>query len=56
MMGFEDFLLDIDKQREIVVCLKNPKAFPHKVNYIKLKETPLSWIIMTGLYVYKIRK
>ncbi|MFZ2509157.1 MAG: hypothetical protein WAW79_11875, partial [Steroidobacteraceae bacterium] len=31
-------------------------AFPHQVAELRLKETHLSWIVLTGRYAYKIKK
>ena len=36
--------------------LLNKKVFPHKVRYLKLRETYISWLILTGNFVYKIKK
>lgn len=33
-----------------------PAAFPHPVQDLRLRETNLSWIILTGPYAYKIKK
>jgi hypothetical protein len=33
-----------------------PSAFPHPVGKLELRETNLSWVILTGLYAYKIKK
>jgi aminoglycoside phosphotransferase family enzyme/gluconate kinase len=32
------------------------EAFPHPVAYLRLKETHISWIVLTGPYAYKIKK
>ena len=37
-------------------ALLEPSAFPHAVNEIRLKETHISWIVLTGPFVYKIKK
>src|SRR5450631_1402102 len=31
-------------------------AYPHAVSEIKLRETHISWVILTGEYAYKIKK
>lgn len=36
--------------------LENPNIFDHPVQSIKVIETHLSWVILTGLYAYKIKK
>jgi len=43
------------KEKEIREIL-NKKSFPHKIKYLKLKETYISWLIFTGDFVYKIKK
>jgi uncharacterized protein len=43
------------KQKGIVLHLKNA-IFPHKVSHIKILETHISWILLTGKYAYKLKK
>lgn len=33
-----------------------PSAFPHPVGRLAIRETPISWVILTGLYAYKVKK
>lgn len=33
-----------------------PSAFPHPVTRLELRETNISWVILTGEYAYKIKK
>jgi len=33
-----------------------PSAFPHPVGRLEVRETNLSWVILTGAYAYKIKK
>ncbi len=40
----------------LIASLDNPAAFDHAVSYIKLVETHISWILLTGDYAYKIKK
>ncbi len=40
----------------LIAALDNPLAFGHPVRYIRLIETHISWIILTGKYAYKIKK
>jgi aminoglycoside phosphotransferase family enzyme/predicted kinase len=40
----------------LIAALDNPLAFGHPVKYIRLIETHISWIILTGDYAYKIKK
>jgi hypothetical protein len=36
--------------------LKNPKSYPHPVYQVRLVETHISWVVLTGSYAYKIKK
>ena len=36
--------------------LLTPAAFPHPVTRLELRETNISWVILTGPYAYKIKK
>jgi uncharacterized protein len=36
--------------------LLRPEAFPHPVRDLTLRATPLSWVILTGDFAYKIKK
>jgi aminoglycoside phosphotransferase family enzyme/predicted kinase len=40
----------------MITALQNPQAYPHPVDTIKLIETHISWILLTGKYAYKIKK
>ncbi len=42
--------------KEEIKNLLKKEAFPHKTNYLELKETYISWLIFTGDFVYKIKK
>jgi aminoglycoside phosphotransferase family enzyme len=46
------------KQQKIVLeLLKNKKVYPHQTSKkIKLQETHISWIFLTGKYAYKVKK
>ena len=41
---------------QLVESLQNPKCYPHPVSRITLVETHISWVFLTGQYVYKIKK
>jgi aminoglycoside phosphotransferase family enzyme len=43
------------KQKDIVLHYKNV-VFPHKVSHIRILETHISWIFLTGKYAYKLKK
>ncbi|MEX0829478.1 MAG: AAA family ATPase [Nitrospirales bacterium] len=36
--------------------LKNPKSYLHPVEQVRLVETHISWVALTGSYAYKIKK
>jgi uncharacterized protein len=42
--------------QDLVNALYNPNAYPHAVEKVQVQETYISWIILTGLYAYKIKK
>lgn len=44
------------KQADSIAVLKKEAAFPHRISYIKIIETHISWIILTGRIAYKIKK
>jgi aminoglycoside phosphotransferase family enzyme len=43
-------------QQKIISALLEKSSYPHKVSNIKLEETHISWVFLTGLYAYKIKK
>src|SRR5215831_19877713 len=49
---------NIRKQNELVLALRNKDTYLHQVYLPKIKiyETHISWISLTGLYAYKIKK
>jgi aminoglycoside phosphotransferase family enzyme/predicted kinase len=36
--------------------LLDPACYPHPITHLQLRETPLSWVLLTGTYAYKIKK
>lgn len=36
--------------------LRRPEAFPHPVNDLQVRETHISWVVLTGERAYKIKK
>ena len=40
----------------LIASMSDPAAFGHPVSYIKLIETHISWILLTGEFAYKIKK
>jgi aminoglycoside phosphotransferase family enzyme/gluconate kinase len=47
---------DEPKQPELIRSLLQPAVYEHPVTEIQLIETHISWVILTGDYVYKIKK
>lgn len=47
-----------ERQDKLILALTNKDAYPHEVysRKIKVLETHISWIFLTGLYAYKIKK
>ena len=44
------------KQIDIALHLKEKGAFPHRVSNVRVLETHISWIYLTGKYAYKVKK
>ena len=44
------------KLADPIAVLRREAAFPHAISYIKIIETHISWIILTGTIAYKIKK
>ena len=40
----------------LIELLLQPDAYPHPVNKVELIETHISWVLLAGDYVYKIKK
>ena len=40
----------------LIASLDNPLAFGHPVQYLRVIETHISWVLLTGQYAYKIKK
>ncbi len=41
---------------KLIAALQNPAVYNHPVGKINIVETHISWVILTGNYVYKIKK
>ena len=48
--------MSLIQQKKVVASLRTKSAYPHKVSKINMEETHISWIFLTGLYAYKIKK
>src|SRR6476659_1613106 len=44
------------KQIDIALHLKEKGAFSHRVSTVRVLETHISWVLLTGKYVYKVKK
>ena len=42
--------------QSLIAALQNPALFPHAVEGFQLIETHISWVLLTGPFVYKIKK
>src|SRR5262245_16780588 len=40
----------------LVAALHDPRRYPHPVEGVKLLETHISWVLLTGAYAYKLKK
>ncbi len=40
----------------LIASMNNPEVFGHPLRYVKLVETHISWVLLTGDYAYKIKK
>ncbi len=40
----------------LIQSLQSPALFPHEIEYFKVIETHISWVLLTGSYAYKIKK
>jgi aminoglycoside phosphotransferase family enzyme len=40
----------------MIEALRNPRCYPHPVATIRVVETHISWVILTGDFAYKIKK
>ena len=39
-----------------IQALFNPETYPHPVENIEMIQTHISWVFLTGDYVYKLKK
>jgi hypothetical protein len=53
--GARVFMMDVASP-QLVEALQNPKCYPHPVSRVRLVETHISWVLLTGRFVYKIKK
>jgi aminoglycoside phosphotransferase family enzyme/predicted kinase len=43
-------------KRTLATALMNPACYSHHVDEVRLTETHISWVLLTGRYAYKIKK
>ena len=48
--------MSLRQQKVVLILEKEENVYPHKVSKIRMEETHISWIFLTGLYAYKIKK
>jgi aminoglycoside phosphotransferase family enzyme len=48
--------IGIKQQQKVISSLAKKDAYPHDVSKIRIEETHISWVILTGSYAYKIKK
>lgn len=46
----------IRMSQALIAALQNPALYPHPIESFQLIETHISWVLLTGQYVYKIKK
>src|SRR3954466_5314341 len=39
-----------------IEALQNPRCYPHPVATVRILETHISWVMLTGCYAYKVKK
>jgi uncharacterized protein len=49
-------VMAIEASATVLRALDNPLAFDHPIRYLRIIETHISWVILTGDYAYKIKK
>ncbi len=54
--GFDERIAGDGHDAAWIARLLRPAAFPHPVGTLKLIETHISWLLLTGEWVYKIKK
>lgn len=42
--------------QQLIQALQDPSLYPHPVEAFSVIETHISWVLLTGPYVYKIKK
>ena len=45
-----------DDEPELIRALRRPAAYPHAVKAVRLVQTHISWVLLTGAVAYKLKK
>ncbi len=49
--------MTMESARTLIAALRRPEAYPHAVSEpIRVAETHISWVVLTGEYAYKVKK
>ena len=46
----------VSNSEELIASLNNPSIYQHDVSDFSIIETHISWVVLTGMYAYKIKK
>ena len=46
----------LEKGDTLLARLQRPESYPHPVGAIRIVETHISWVLLTGTWAYKIKK
>jgi hypothetical protein len=46
----------MSESSELILSLRNPACYDHAVGSVRVIETHISWVLLTGDYAYKIKK
>ncbi len=46
----------LDDSRTLLQALQQPHLYPHPVTHFELRETHISWVLLSGPFAYKIKK
>ncbi len=44
------------REEELVEQLMRPEAYPHSPEHVRMLQTHISWVFLTGTYAYKVKK
>ena len=48
--------MNLQDQQRLIVSLQDAGIYPHPVHHLRVIETHISWVVLTGPYAYKIKK